>query len=129
LTILVTITVFGTWKGVVYSLVGTEASALSVFAVGHWLGKDLVKSIIGSRTNRISRTIVSRGIVTVITLRILPIAPFSVINVIAGISDISWRDFAIGNFIGILPGVLATAFLADRLIIAFRRCLNYFWFS
>ena len=47
-------------------------------------------------------------------------APFSVINVIAGVSDIRLRDFAIGGLIGLLPGVIATAFLADRIVASLR---------
>ena len=57
-----------------------------------------------------------RGVLTIITLRIVPVAPFTVINIIAGISEIRLRDFAIGSFIGMVPGVMAISLLADRII-------------
>jgi uncharacterized membrane protein YdjX (TVP38/TMEM64 family) len=59
-------------------------------------------------------------VLTIITLRIVPVAPFTVINIIAGISDIRLRDFAIGNLIGMIPGVAAIAFLADRIVASLR---------
>ena len=57
---------------------------------------------------------------TIVTLRIVPVAPFTVVNVIAGAANISWRDFALGTLIGLLPGVTAIAFLAERLVAAVR---------
>ena len=55
-----------------------------------------------------------------ITLRIVPIAPFSVVNVVAGVSEIRFRDFAIGNFLGMLPGVIGIAFVTDRALASLR---------
>ena len=54
------------------------------------------------------------------TLRIVPVAPFVVINLVAGASHISFRDFAHGTLIGLLQGLLAIAFFADGLIRSIR---------
>ena len=37
------------------------------------------------------------------------------INLIAGVSEICWRDYALGTLIGMLPGVVAVVLLADRI--------------
>jgi phosphatidylserine/phosphatidylglycerophosphate/cardiolipin synthase-like enzyme/uncharacterized membrane protein YdjX (TVP38/TMEM64 family) len=116
LLIIATVSVFGPWWGAGYALVGAELAALSAFALGHLLGRDAVSRLAGSRVNRVSKLLSSRGVLTIITLRIVPVAPFTVINIIAGISDIRLRDFALGNLIGMIPGVTAIAFLADRII-------------
>ena len=120
LLIVATVVVFGPWWGIAYALVGSGLSALASFGVGHLLGRGRVSRLAGSRVNRISRALSNRGILTIITLRIVPVAPFSVINVIAGVSDIRFRDFAIGSFIGMLPGVLAIALLTDQVVAAIR---------
>ena len=120
LLIIVTAMVFGPWVGMAYALAGSELSALASFGVGHLLGRDAVRKIAGSRLNRISRKLSRRGVVTIITLRIVPVAPFAVINLIAGASEIRLRDFAIGSLIGIVPGVLAAAFLTDRVVASLR---------
>ena len=103
-----------------YALVGGELSAVACFGVGHALGRDTVRRLAGSRVNRISRKLSERGVLPMITLRNVPIAPFSVINVVAGVSDIRFRDFALGNFIGMIPGVVAIAFVTDRTLASFR---------
>ncbi len=120
LMIIATVTVFGPWAGAGYALVGTEIAALLAFGAGHAVGRDTVRRLAGSRVNRLSRKLSERGVLTIITLRIVPVAPFTVINIIAGVSEIRFRDFAIGSFIGMIPGVIAISLLADRIIASVR---------
>ncbi|MEJ2440978.1 MAG: VTT domain-containing protein [Gammaproteobacteria bacterium] len=120
LMIIATVTVFDPWIGAAYALLGAEVAALAGFGVGHMIGRDAVSRIAGSRVNRLSRKLSERGVLTIITLRIVPVAPFTVINVIAGVSEIRFRDFAIGSFIGMVPGVMAISLLADRIIASLR---------
>ncbi len=120
LLIVATVLAFGPWWGMAYALTGSELSALVSFGLGSVLGRGRVSRFAGSRVNRISRALSNRGILTIITLRIVPVAPFSVINVIAGVSDIRLRDFAIGSLIGMLPGVLAMSLLTDRVVASIR---------
>jgi phosphatidylserine/phosphatidylglycerophosphate/cardiolipin synthase-like enzyme/uncharacterized membrane protein YdjX (TVP38/TMEM64 family) len=114
LLFIATVIVFGPWMGTAYCLLGGELSALACFGAGHFLGRDTVRRLAGDRIHGISRKLGERGILTMITLRIVPVAPFSIVNVIAGVSEIRLRDFAIGNLIGMLPGVVAVAFVTDR---------------
>lgn len=118
--IIATVAVFDPWTGAAYALIGAEAAALAGFGVGHLIGRDAVSQIAGSRVNRLSHKLSERGVLTIITLRIVPVAPFTVINVIAGVSKIRFRDFAIGSFIGMVPGVMAISLLADRIIASLR---------
>jgi uncharacterized membrane protein YdjX (TVP38/TMEM64 family) len=120
LMIIATVSVFGPWYGAGYALLGAELSAIVSFAVGHLLGNEALRRIAGSRVNRISQAIAQRGVLTIITLRIVPVAPFSVINVIAGATAIRLRDFALGSFLGMIPGVVSIAILADRLVASLR---------
>ena len=55
-----------------------------------------------------------------ITLRIVPVAPFVIINLVAGASHIRLRDYAIGTAAGMTPGVLALTLFADGLLQALR---------
>lgn len=120
LMIVATVMVFGPWAGMAYALIGAQLSALAAFGLGQLLGQDAVRRIAGSRVNRLSSALGKRGVLTIATLRIVPVAPFIVINVIAGVSEIRLRDFAIGSLLGMTPGVVAIAFLADRMV-AFLR--------
>lgn len=49
-------------------------------------------------------------------LRLVPVAPFVVVNAVAGASRISLRDFALGTLLGMAPGMLALAVFSEGLI-------------
>lgn len=120
LMIVASVMVFGPWLGGAYALVGSELSALASFGLGHVMGRDVVSRLAGVRVNRISRKLAERGVLTTVTVRIVPVAPFAVVNVIAGVSDIRLRDFALGTAIGMLPGVIVVAALTDGIAAALR---------
>jgi uncharacterized membrane protein YdjX (TVP38/TMEM64 family) len=44
----------------------------------------------------------------------VPIAPFTIINLVAGASHIRLRDFFWGSLFGLVPGITAIALLTDR---------------
>lgn len=115
LMVIATVVVFGTWLGLVYALAGSWLSAAALFGLGRWMGRDAVRRFAGSLLNRLSRKLTESGLWTVITFRVVPVAPFSVINLIAGVSEIRWRDFALGTLVGMVPGVAGIVLLADRI--------------
>ena len=48
-------------------------------------------------------------------VRIIPVAPFTVEGIIAGAVGINVRDYILGTFLGMLPGVLATSVFGHQL--------------
>lgn len=111
---------FGSVAGFFYSIIGAELSAVLTYMIGQGAGRDLVRRYAGERLNSVSKKMSKRGILTIITLRIVPVAPFVVINLVAGASHIRFRDFAIGTFVGLLPGLTAIALFADGLMQSVR---------
>jgi uncharacterized membrane protein YdjX (TVP38/TMEM64 family) len=111
---------FGSLAGFFFSLVGAELGAMLAFLVGRGVGRDLVRRFAGKRLNSISKRLSKRGLLAIITLRIVPVAPFNVINLVAGASHIRFRDFALGTLVGLLPGILAIALFADSLVRSIR---------
>ncbi len=114
--IIATILIFGPWIGFLYSLSGTLASAIASYCIGNILGRNVVRKMAGSMINRISRKLAKKSLLTIIIIRIVPIAPFTIINLVAGASHITLRDFVLGSLIGILPGLIAISLLADRVV-------------
>jgi len=51
-------------------------------------------------------------------VRLLPIAPFSVVNAVAGASHIRLREFLLGTALGMLPGIFAIVVFVDRVTAA-----------
>jgi phosphatidylserine/phosphatidylglycerophosphate/cardiolipin synthase-like enzyme/uncharacterized membrane protein YdjX (TVP38/TMEM64 family) len=112
--IAVTILAFGPWWGFWYALTGMTASALLTFGIGRLLGRRLMDHLSGSWVHRTSRTLAAKGILTVVALRILPVAPFSILNAVAGASHIRTRDFFVGTVLGELPGLVSLALFLEQ---------------
>lgn len=95
------------------ALVGALVSGSISYGLGRWLGRNVIARLAGHRLNRLSVRLKRRGLITVISLRMLPIAPFTIINLVAGASRIRYRDFALGTLIGMSPGILALSVFAS----------------
>ena len=113
--IIVCILVFGPWHGFAYSLVGALSSAVLTYAIGHLLGRKTVRRFAGKKLRVLNRRLAQRGLVTIIVVRIIPFAPFTIINLVAGASHIRFRDYVIGSAVGMLPGMAAISLFTDQL--------------
>src|SRR5262249_53338745 len=71
---------FGAWPGLPYATIGVLASAAITYAVGARLGKQALRAVLGPRLNRVRRRIARQGVVAVATVRLVPLAPFTVVN-------------------------------------------------
>lgn len=115
LLIIATIVVFGPLLGSGYALLGILICSLIAYAIGTLMGRDILNGLAGGRISRISHRLASKGILTIVFARIVPVAPFTIINLVAGASHIRLRDFVIGTILGIIPGITAIALLTDRI--------------
>jgi phosphatidylserine/phosphatidylglycerophosphate/cardiolipin synthase-like enzyme/uncharacterized membrane protein YdjX (TVP38/TMEM64 family) len=106
---------FSSAQALVYALMGCLASAAVCYAIGAVLGKQTVRKLGGKRLGRLNAHLRRRGILTVVMVRNLPVAPFTIVNLVAGASRIRFRDFMIGTAAGMLPGIAAISVFADRL--------------
>ena len=118
LLIVATGVAFGATYGFAYALLGAELSALVTYAIGQYLGHDAVRSLSNRWVSRVSRRLAQQGLLAIITLRVVPVAPFSVINLVAGASHIRFRDFALGTLLGMAPGILALTVFSDQVVAA-----------
>ena len=114
-TVLVTVTVlaFGPLHGFVYSLLGMTLSAMVTFGLGRLMGRQLVERW-SARLYRLSRNLATKGVLAVVAVRVIPVAPFTVVNMIAGATHIRTKDFLLGTILGELPGLLAIAIFVDQ---------------
>jgi phospholipase D1/2 len=107
--------VFGPILGALYSLLGILANASVLYIIGFVLGHETVNRLTGSRVNQVSQLLAHRSFLTSVTLRFLPIAPFTVINLISGASHIRFREYFFGTLIGISPAIIIMTLLENQL--------------
>lgn len=115
LLVVATVVVFGPLLGLAYAWSGLLLGA----AIGFWLGKrvprDLTRRLAGKRLNRISRRLAQGGLRSMFAVRLFPVAPFPVVNMVAGASRVRPRHYLLGTLLGMLPGLLALTLVADRI--------------
>jgi len=96
-------------------------SAVVAFLIGRVVGRDGLQRLAPPRLARLCRRLTRRGVLAVAVIRLLPVAPFTVVNMVLGAARITLRHFAMGTAIGLMPGFLALSIFADRLNQALRR--------
>jgi uncharacterized membrane protein YdjX (TVP38/TMEM64 family) len=106
---------FGALRGSVYSLLGAEAGALVAFAAGRFLGRSFVQRVVGARFEKLLARIGRHGFQIIFYLRLVPLIPYNALNLLAGASPITFRDYFWASAIGMVPGTILFAFLGDAL--------------
>jgi phospholipase D1/2 len=96
------------------------AGAIVTYAIGFLLGKDFVQKIAGPRWSSLEEKISQTGIIAVATARLLPVAPFTVVNIVSGAFKVPLRDYLIGSILGLAPGILITNLFAHQFERAIR---------
>jgi uncharacterized membrane protein YdjX (TVP38/TMEM64 family) len=104
----------GPWSGFAWALTGCLLAASVTYGLGHLLGKNRLEALLGGWVSKAARRLRGGGIVPVMVLRNVPVAPFTVINVVAG-ATIRFRDYVLGTFLGMAPGIAAVTIMGDRL--------------
>ncbi|MGE5103345.1 MAG: TVP38/TMEM64 family protein [Betaproteobacteria bacterium] len=118
LTIAATGVLFGPWLGTLYACIGVIVSAVTSYTIGRHLGRETVRRIGGRRLNELSRRLAKRGLLAVFVIRHLPIAPYSIVNLVCGASHLRMRDFVLGTMLGIYPATIMTVVFVDRAVAA-----------
>jgi uncharacterized membrane protein YdjX (TVP38/TMEM64 family) len=114
----VTAIVFSPMPAALVSLGGCLISAALGYGIGAKIGRNQVRRLAGRRLKRLNQRMAKRGILASVLIRNLPLAPFTIVNVLAGASRIKFSDYMIGTGIGMLPGIVAISIFADRLAAA-----------
>ena len=118
--IILTAMLLGPWQGFLCALFGSLAGAGVSYGLGAMLGRRIVDDLLGKFRHAVDRSLQNNGIAAAALLRVVPVAPFTVVNVLLGSSSLRFGDYMIGTFLGMGPGIAVIAFLGDRLREAWR---------
>jgi len=95
--------VFGTVMGTVYVNIGATVGATLAFLVARYLFHDAFQNKFGARLEKINRELEKEGLNYLIFLRLVPVFPFFLINLGAGLTTMPLRTFFLGTVVGIIP--------------------------
>jgi phospholipase D1/2 len=85
------------------------------YGIGAAIGRDAVETVLGPRLHRVRRSITKRGVLAVAAIRLVPIAPFTLVNLVAGASRIPFADYVLGTVIGMAPGLILMSALGHQI--------------
>lgn len=105
---------FGPLLGFAYGTAGAMASAIVTYGIGVWVGRDALRSLTGRRITNALERVRSQGVLAIAAIRLVPVAPFSVVNLAAGAGEIRLFDFLLGTLLGLAPGLVLMSALGAQ---------------
>jgi uncharacterized membrane protein YdjX (TVP38/TMEM64 family) len=112
--------IFEPWPGLLYVMGGMLTGALVTYAIGRFTGAQTMDRWTKGRLSLVSQHMDRRGLLTMIIVRVLPVAPFIMVNMVAGALRVKLRDYVLGSFIGLMPATIGLFLFVDRLAAAWR---------
>ena len=107
---------FGGWTGFVYSWIGTMVSAMVGFYVGRIAGARTLDVFSSEGVRKFMGLVGRNGFFASLVVRLVPSAPFIVVNMAAGVTPMRVRHFVAGTALGIVPKIALTAFAGSSII-------------
>tara|TARA_B100001750_G_scaffold182112_1_gene150779 strand:- start:656 stop:1393 length:738 start_codon:yes stop_codon:yes gene_type:complete len=107
---------FGVVKGTIYVLIGANLGANLAFELARFLGRDFVSRYIKGPIDRIDQQLRNQGFLRILQFRLIPVIPFNLLNVAAGLSGIRKLHYVLGTLIGIVPASFIYVYTAASLI-------------
>lgn len=107
---------FGPMLGAAYSWIGTMVSSIVGFYLGRTAGAKTLERFSGDGVRRFMHLVGENGFLASLIVRLVPSAPFIVVNMAAGVTPMRARDFVAGTGIGIIPKIALTAFAGASIV-------------
>lgn len=97
---------FGLWIGTIAVSFASTIGATLACAVSRFLLRDWVQGKFGDKIPRINDEIEKEGVFYLFTLRLIPIFPFWIINLVMGVTKIPLLTFYWVSQVGMFPGTM-----------------------
>jgi phospholipase D1/2 len=93
-------------------------AGIATFLPGKLVDRERVRRFAGPKLRQVTQFMEQRGLLAVTLVRLVPIAPFPVVNAVMGAMRVKLWQFVAGTFLGMLPGMIAATVLSDQLAAA-----------
>lgn len=105
--------IFGLWKGVVVAILGANIGALGAFFLARTVLRSRAEHLAGQnpKFKVIDAAIGREGFKLMLLLRLSPAFPFTILNMLAGLTRITPGAYVSANLLGMLPGTFMYVYL------------------
>jgi len=108
--------IFGWEYGALYSWIGAMAGATLDFGIARWYGRPFVERFVRAKYLDLTDQFFKRhGVLAVFVTRLTPVVPFKVISYGAGLTAITFRQYALATGVGQTPAIVLYSFLGQHL--------------
>ena len=98
---------FGPILGVIYTVIGSNSSAILSYGVGRYFGQGLVGSPAStSALQRFTGRLRQSSFETVLIMRFI-FLPYDLVSYVCGFLEIDWRAFLLASVLGTIPGTIS----------------------
>jgi uncharacterized membrane protein YdjX (TVP38/TMEM64 family) len=100
---------FGVVLGTVYVNIAATSGAVAAFIAARYLFRDVFERKFGRRLEAIERGIEQNGFHYLLTLRLIPLFPFFLVNLASGLTRMRLSTYLLATAVGIIPGSIVYA--------------------
>ena len=101
---------FGFWQALALVSIGSTAGSSLAFLLSRYYFRGFVQFHFGPQLSRINSALERDGAFYLFTLRLIPIFPFWIVNLVMGMTPLPLRTFWKASLLGMLPGKSVYAF-------------------
>ena len=94
----------GTWVATSLVVFAATLGALGIFFIARYLLTDFFRKKTGSFIRKMEAGFQENELSYILALRLVPVFPFWLVNIVPALFGVSVRTFVVGTFIGIIPG-------------------------
>ncbi|MCI0455982.1 MAG: TVP38/TMEM64 family protein [Gemmataceae bacterium] len=104
---------FGPVEGTIAISLGSTAGACAAFLVGRTFARPWVERRIAAnpRFQAIDQAVAAQGFKIVLLLRLSPVFPYNLLNYALALTRVSFRDYFLASWIGMLPGTIMYVYI------------------
>lgn len=104
---------FGPYLGTVYVVIGATVGAVGVFLAAKYAVGDILRAKAGPAIKRMEAGFRENELSYLLVLRLVPLFPFWIVNLVPAFLGVSLRTYTIGTLLGIIPGAFVYALVGD----------------
>ena len=100
---------FGQWLGTIYVVIGASTGAVAVFLIARTALGEALRAKAGPAVKKMEAGFRENALSYLLVLRLVPLFPFFLVNIVPAFLGVPLRTYALGTFVGIIPGAFVFA--------------------
>ena len=114
-------TIFGLFKGSLYTMIGVLINTPIMYFIGRFLLKDFVHRFVNNHMSAKLRSALESTNQKVLSLvlfiiRLSPIFSYNLVNYISGVTEINFLPYILTTIAGVLPGVIVFINIGENVL-------------